>query len=216
MYGYIYLTTNNINGKQYIGQKKSNEFLGNKYLGSGRVFTRAVKKYGRENFTVELLEKCKDANELNEREIYWIEYYNAFESEHFYNLCKGGCGCSGRKHTEEEKHKISENQKGNKRNDDCKLKLRNSRLGRVHINNGTISKCIPEDELDEYLSNGWVKGRIINIKSYQTKEFRENMSKHSVNNRWVHNDKEAKIIKVWEIEKYLSEGYVLGRGKVKW
>ena len=36
MYGYIYKTTNLVNGKIYIGQKKSDVFLGDKYLGSGK------------------------------------------------------------------------------------------------------------------------------------------------------------------------------------
>lgn len=36
MYGYIYKTTNLINGKIYIGQKKSEKFLGINYLGSGK------------------------------------------------------------------------------------------------------------------------------------------------------------------------------------
>lgn len=38
MYGYIYKTTNLINGKIYIGQHKANKFLGQSYLGSGKRF----------------------------------------------------------------------------------------------------------------------------------------------------------------------------------
>ena len=37
MFGYIYLTTNLINEKKYIGQKTSNKFLGESYLGSGKL-----------------------------------------------------------------------------------------------------------------------------------------------------------------------------------
>lgn len=38
MYGYIYITTNLINGKRYIGQKKAKNFLAEGYLGSGKLF----------------------------------------------------------------------------------------------------------------------------------------------------------------------------------
>ena len=54
MYGYIYKTTNLLNSKIYVGQKKSNIFLEEKYLGSGVRLNSAIKSYGKENFTVEL------------------------------------------------------------------------------------------------------------------------------------------------------------------
>lgn len=44
MFGYIYITENLINHKQYIGQKRSNKFLGTKYLGSGTYLKNAVNK----------------------------------------------------------------------------------------------------------------------------------------------------------------------------
>ena len=47
----------------------------------------AMFKDGVENFSFELLEKC-DKNELNEREIYWIDFYRS--QEHGYNMTKGG------------------------------------------------------------------------------------------------------------------------------
>lgn len=56
MYGYIYKTTNTINGKIYIGQKKSSEFLGVQYLGSGKILKSAINKYGVEAFIVEVIE----------------------------------------------------------------------------------------------------------------------------------------------------------------
>ena len=73
MIGYIYLTTNLINGKKYIGRRKSNKFLGESYLGSGTHLKNAVKKYGRENFRVDLIEEIDTTYEdLVERETYYI------------------------------------------------------------------------------------------------------------------------------------------------
>lgn len=91
MYGYIYKTTNLINEQIYIGQKKSSIFLENKYLGSGKYLKCALNKYGKENFKVELLEWCSDKVILNEREIYWINYYKS-NNYKMYNISKGGDG----------------------------------------------------------------------------------------------------------------------------
>jgi len=87
--GYIYITTNLINNKKYIGQHKSKSFDLN-YLGSGKLIVEAIKKYGKDNFKTEVIEWCTSAEELNNREIYWIQYYNAVNDNNYYNLHDGG------------------------------------------------------------------------------------------------------------------------------
>lgn len=89
MYGYVYLTTNLINGHKYIGQHKSESF-DESYKGSGTLVRRAYDKHGWENFKTEVLEWCQSREELNEREKYWISYYDAVNSDDFYNISEGG------------------------------------------------------------------------------------------------------------------------------
>lgn len=109
MYGFIYITTNHINGKMYIGQKKYDK--NNKwksYLGSGIALKRAIKKYGESNFSKDIIEECETKETLDEREKYWIDYYNAVESDDFYNIASGGDGgntIAG--YSEEEKKNLS-------------------------------------------------------------------------------------------------------------
>lgn len=91
MYGYIYKTTNLVNGKIYIGQKKSEKFLDRGYLGSGKYLHNALNKYGRENFCVELLEECDTKEILDEREKYYIQYYRNLNCA-MYNIANGGEG----------------------------------------------------------------------------------------------------------------------------
>ena len=102
MYGFIYITTNNINGKKYIGQRKyDSQEKWKEYLGSGVYLNRAINKYGKENFSKEIIEECDTKEKLNEREKYWISYYNAVNSENFYNIANGGDGgrtCYGLTH----------------------------------------------------------------------------------------------------------------------
>lgn len=102
MYGFIYITTNHINGKKYIGQKKYDKYdYWKTYLGSGILLSRAINKYGRENFSKEIIEECETRDALNAREKYWISYYDAVNSDEFYNLASGGDGgrtCYGETH----------------------------------------------------------------------------------------------------------------------
>lgn len=99
MYGYIYITTNLIDGKKYIGKHKSSKFEFNKYIGSGKILGQAVLKYGKENFKCELLESvnnvptiCFSEEELNTSEFYYTTLYDCVNSDEYYNLIDGGTG----------------------------------------------------------------------------------------------------------------------------
>ena len=89
---YIYLTTNLINNHQYIGKRQKSSF-DFKYLGSGKLLTLAIKKYGKENFKCEILKECNTIAELNEQEKYYIKLYDAVNNKNFYNIAIGGQGC---------------------------------------------------------------------------------------------------------------------------
>lgn len=85
---YVYLTTNQINGKKYIGQHYGE--LNDSYLGSGTILKKAIIKFGRENFTKEILEICDNYESLNKAEEKWIAQYNAISNPNFYNIASGG------------------------------------------------------------------------------------------------------------------------------
>ena len=94
-YGRIYIIRNTINSKVYIGQTKvSLKLRFQNHLSAARngkdyVIGKAIRKYGEENFYIELLEECT-IEELNEREKYWISYFNATNSKFGYNMSIGG------------------------------------------------------------------------------------------------------------------------------
>ncbi|AIK68334.1 homing endonuclease [Rhizobium phage vB_RleM_P10VF] len=94
MYGFVYLTTNTINGMKYVGRHKGNPDKDQKYLGSGKLFTRAVRKYGRDVFERETLQICETKEKLFEAEEFWIRKLDAVASSNFYNVTPysiGGC-----------------------------------------------------------------------------------------------------------------------------
>ena len=75
-YNYIYIITNTLDGKIYIG-KHSTDDLNDGYLGSGIHIKRAIKKYGKENFTKEILAYTDTKDSLNWLEKYYIRKYKA-------------------------------------------------------------------------------------------------------------------------------------------
>ena len=90
-YGFIYMTTNNINGKKYIGQSTFNRITNCvNYLGSGVHLKRSIKKNGKENFSREIIAIAYSKDELNQLEIEFIKNHNAVESDDYYNLVGGG------------------------------------------------------------------------------------------------------------------------------
>lgn len=176
----IYKTTNLINGKFYVGKDEKNN---PDYYGSGLILNKAIEKYGKENFTKEILETCLSKEELNEREIYWISKLNATIDG--YNIALGGAGGDtysmnpnlhnikekltgennhfyGRKHSEETKRKISESQIGreawNKGKKDIYTKEHLNNLSKIRTEKYSGENHprfieINKEELEEILKN---------------------------------------------------------------
>ena len=110
----IYKITNKINGKCYIGQaqdiyKRWNDHrscaFNKNHSNHNAVLYRAIRKYGLDNFKFEIIEECS-LDKLNEREIYYIDYYNSFihnKNSNGYNMTLGGEGTRGYKMPNEQK-----------------------------------------------------------------------------------------------------------------
>lgn len=111
-YNYIYLTTNKINGKIYVGQH-STDNLNDGYIGSGTLLKMALKKYGINNFSKEILAYADTQNKLDYLEKFYIRKYKSRELYNGYNLTDGGAGFCGLVFTDEHRRKIAEKLKGN-------------------------------------------------------------------------------------------------------
>lgn len=110
-YGFIYITTNLLNGMRYLGQKSFSQDNWKTYLGSGVAFTNALKKYGKENFKKNIILICDSAEELNQAEYELSVFFDVVESEDWYNLVLGGGTSRGWHPSEETKRKIGEKTK---------------------------------------------------------------------------------------------------------
>jgi group I intron endonuclease len=128
----VYKTTNKLNNKIYIGIHSTND-LNDDYLGSGRIFIKTLKKYGKDNFIREILFIFKTRIEAleKEKEIVNEEF---ILSDLNYNCTLGGQGGigksnKGRKHTLEAIEKIKEAGK-RKCSEETKKKIGNANRGR--------------------------------------------------------------------------------------
>lgn len=107
----IYKITNLINGKSYIGQSLHIErrFLQHKSPYErdrypNKPLYKAFEKYGIENFDFSILEECP-AEQLDEKEIFWIKEYKSLVHENGYNILDGGKSGHGENHG---RHKLTE------------------------------------------------------------------------------------------------------------
>lgn len=231
----IYKITNTINNKCYIGQsadlfKRIKRHVKTLTNGTNRNehLQNAYNKYGTGNFTIEIIEECTKEC-LDEREIFWIDYYKSYDPQYGYNKTKGGTGGNGyleianKKRKEEIKIKLSEGKKGEK-----------NPIYNTHCyTNGIVIKYIKDSDIASYEANGWYKGvpnyirekeRIVNSgenngfygkkHSDKTKQILSERMKGESNYNYgkiiYHKDDKHKYINVEEIPYYESLGWTKG------
>ena len=192
MFGYIYLTTNLVNGKRYVGQHKSSEFNPD-YKGSGIYLWNSIRKHGVENYTVEMLEECSSQEEMNEKEVYWISFYDAVKRKDFYNITAGGnnhnpyLGLS-----EEDRVKVGK-------------KISKAISGTVYVNKDGITKKVRREHLQEALDNGYSLG----LSEERLEKFRG--KNNPMYGRKHTNEARAKMTKIgetnnWYGKKWFTDG----------
>ena len=110
------------------------------YITSGNTATnkylihKAIDKYGKDNFTFQIIEEFEYEKDALEAEKFWIEFFrtdiNRFGNDCGYNLTAGGDGVSGRKHTQETKDKVSKTNKGRKFSTETRKRMSQSHIGK--------------------------------------------------------------------------------------
>lgn len=167
---YIYIIKNKINDKVYIGQTKETlEKRFKRHTGYQRrehdtKFYRALNKNNIENFYIELLEECKTQEELDAREIFYINFYDSIKKGYNTNLggfSSGGDTLSQNENLEKIRIKISNSKKLEKNPNATKVKAINLITGeKNHFN--SVKECqiyynIPRHDIVIRRCNGKIK-----------------------------------------------------------
>jgi group I intron endonuclease len=101
----VYLITNKVNGKQYVGQttktveKRWEKHLENADLGIKFLIYKSIRKYGAENFSRVILHECETKEEMDFVEMFYIALLST-KAPNGHNLTDGGEGQFGRRLSE--------------------------------------------------------------------------------------------------------------------
>lgn len=132
----VYLITNKINGKGYIGitrrslKKRWKDHRTDASMGKKTMLHMAIRKYGVENFEITQIASCISVENLIVSEVEIIKQ-NRTKHPGGYNMTVGGDGTPGLTHSKEVRLKISKAGKGRSMSKITKDKLRLAHLGKV-------------------------------------------------------------------------------------
>lgn len=238
----IYMIRNKCNDNKYIGQAQDihvrilshkAELNGNYH--HNKHLQNAWNKYGPDNFEFIIIEECP-LDKLNEREMFWIDYYGDGKLNKLYNVTAGGEGLKNI--TLEVRKKLSDAKKGRKLSDETRYKMSLAKKGKKR-------RKWTEEEKKAFSAK--VMGRKTSIKQkesardlmkkrWETQEWRDKMSLVSKNGGkggfkpghiqsdsvrkkigdsqrgkiWVHNENHRLKIFPTELDDYIKKGYSLG------
>ena len=189
MYGIIYKLTNTINNKFYIGQTISSlDRRWSEHVSSARqnkpwVICNAIRKYGADSFTREIIASADSKEELNTLEISYIA-----ELSPHYNMTIGGGGLGSpsqevrekistsgksRQFTDEHKKNISKGLKGREVKEATRKKLSDMFKGK-----SLRKSAMSQKEIDRLIANNKARGKGLSLRDPEIDKAMEGMSKN--------------------------------------
>jgi group I intron endonuclease len=176
MYHIVYLTTNLINNKIYVGVHSTFK-LEDGYLGSGKLIRRALDKYGELNFKRQILHYCLEESNAYELEEQIVDQWFINRKDTYNIICGGKGGTKGFKHSDITKQIISDKNRGKTHitTDEVKLKMSQSHknLNYNGKNHHLYGKKLSEERLYELKTNILTEDRI-DIQIQTLKDWRQN------------------------------------------
>jgi group I intron endonuclease len=151
---YLYLITNKINEKVYVGKAKSPKKRWQKHIRPDvrtlkhQAIAKAIRKYGKDNFIFELVQAVDSEQEAFELEKFWIAELRRYSIPN-YNLTDGGEGTSGYRHTQETKNNLSQMKLGIPFSEEHKQNLSAAKIGLPPPNKGKAMSNEQRSKLSE-------------------------------------------------------------------
>lgn len=187
MFGIIYMITNDLNSKVYIGQTKRT--LEERWKEHKRekcsineynmLIKRAILKYGEQHFKLRELERCT-IEDLNAREIYYISLYDSYKNG--YNLTRGG-------------------QEGTK---DLKLRDKQTEIVELYKEGFSLRALAKEYNVDKFTIKHILEINNITLRSTKTYKYSQEERQLIINDSKIMSRKD--VMQKWNISvSYLSQ-----------
>jgi group I intron endonuclease len=229
----VYLITNLVNGKVWVGQSNAKKGILQRCKGhlcafkagnNSKHLQKAWDKYGEKSFSFEALVSLTNPTqeELDEHENYFIFIFRSYERDYGYNLNKRASGKG--KLPQETIQKMAQFHKGKKRSDTTRARISKEAKNRFNLRPAEglkIRTCIVCGKEFYRRSGGWrgikccskecsnrlVSDRASNFSSQE-------QSVKTKGYKWVHKEGETKRIPQEEVGLHLNSGWSLGRGSL--
>lgn len=240
----VYIHTNKINNKKYVGQTcqvppERRWQNGQGYCNSTH-FYNAIKKYGWDNFEHKIIAQNLTTSEANELESKLIAKHKTMNQEYGYNLTSGGDtpvfseasiqrmsdAHKGYRLTEEQKRKLSIVKKGKKLSDETKRKISEAHIGfkfsdeakskmsKSHIGNKSALGHKLSDESKQQMINK-LKGRKLSDETRKRMSGSRKKGADALNAKKVAQyTKNLDLIKVWDCMSYASNELKISMGHI--
>jgi hypothetical protein len=225
---YVYRITNTKEQKHYYGVRSSKVEpkldLGIKYFSSSRDkdFIKE-QKVNKDIFKYKIVKIFKSRKEAIEHEIILHKKFDVKSHKHFYNesnQTSTGFDTSGKipwnkgleskykgvPRSEETKQRISNAVKGVKQTDEHRVKNSESKKGMIYIHKNGIAKKVYPDKLEDFLTDGWIKGKLP-----MREETKQKIRESNRCNTVINNKVEQKVIKLIHLDKYILDGWTHGQ-----
>ena len=168
--GVVYYLRNTVNGKGYVGQSVDKEARWAAHISDARSsrpgypLHRALKKYGVDAFTGEVLRTCT-IDRLDEVETFFIKKLRTFTGDGGYNLTRGGGGLRGLRHTEATRMKLAERARRQWQDPEERERIHTARLAAGYTVSEATRKQISKTLASTYVAHPEIVAAMVACKT---------------------------------------------------